>query len=119
MSTLASSPPRERIALDQVFTSLSHPIRRRILTTLAKHYPRTEDEFYPPELQPGDKELKSFKNKLHHNHLPHLEDAGFIEWDSESDAITRGPNFEAVEPLITLLNDHQEELPEDWPEPDE
>jgi hypothetical protein len=56
-----------------------------------------------------------FKARVHHKHLPLLEGSGFIEWDREADAITRGPKFEGIRPLIELMVDHQDELPEDWP----
>ena len=35
--------------------------------------------------------------------------------DHDADIITRGPNFEEVRPLIELMSNHQDELPEDWP----
>lgn len=43
------------------------------------------------------------KLRLYHVHLPLLEDAGLIEWNREDHAITRGENYEDVEPLIEFL----------------
>lgn len=115
MSTINGSPQTESITLDQLFTSLSHPSRRRILTTLAEQNPRDQTEFESPHFKSEDEELEQFRTTLYHNHLPHLARAGFIDWDRDSDIITRGPNFEEVRPLIDLMDDHQDELPEDWP----
>ncbi|WP_449272244.1 DUF7344 domain-containing protein [Haloprofundus halophilus] len=101
--------------LDQQFISLSHPTRRRILITLAEDNPRDVDEFERSDFTTEDGELEQFIVTLHHNHLPQLADAGFIDWDRESNTITRGPNFEEIRPLVTLIANHQEELPENWP----
>ncbi|QLD86426.1 GAF domain-containing protein [Natronomonas halophila] len=43
---------------------------------------------------------------LHHSHLPKLANAGYINWDSDADTISRGPNFFEVKPLIELLDDY-------------
>ncbi|MDG5775133.1 hypothetical protein QA599_01630 [Haloarculaceae archaeon H-GB1-1] len=105
----------EQATLDQVFTCLSNPTRRRILTTLAERNPRNQAEFEAPDFNPEDKELESFKTELYHKDLPRLSEAGFINWDRDTDTVTRGPNFEEIRPLIELMNNHQDELPDDWP----
>ena len=58
----------------------------------------------PESLQPG----------LFHVHLPELEAAGFVEWDPKTDAIEPGPRFEEVAPMLELLNDHADDLPNGW-----
>ncbi|MEF8936798.1 DUF7344 domain-containing protein [Halovenus amylolytica] len=55
------------------------------------------------------------KAALVHNHLPKLEEAGYIEWDRESGTIERGPEFDEIEPLLELIEEHSDELPYDWP----
>ena len=55
------------------------------------------------------------KAALVHNHLPKLEEAGYIEWDRESGTIEKGPEFDEIEPLLELIEEHSEELPQDWP----
>ena len=107
--------PADGATLDEIFRCLSHPTRRRILTRLAEHNPRHEDEFSTRGFDPDDRELTMFKTRIHHKHLPLLEKSGFLEWDREADVITRGPNFEEVRPLIDLMVNHQDELPEGWP----
>ena len=115
MTTTIKIPQTEDTTLDQLFTCLSHPTRRRLLTTLAVDNPRDEKEFESPDFKPEDQELELFIAQLYHKHFPHLEHAGYITWDRTSDTITRGPNFEEIRPLIELMNNHQDELPENWP----
>jgi DNA-binding transcriptional ArsR family regulator len=55
------------------------------------------------------------KAALVHNHLPKLEEAGYIEWDRESGTIEKGPEFDEIEPLLELIEEHSDELPHDWP----
>lgn len=53
--------------------------------------------------------------ELEHNHLPRLTEAGYVEWDRETGELSRGQNFEEIAPILTLLEDHADELPSDWP----
>ena len=52
---------------------------------------------------------------LEHEHLPKLAEAGYVEWDWETDEVTVGPAFEEVEPLLDLIERHADELPPGWP----
>lgn len=101
--------------LDQVFEILSHPYRRRILTMIDEHNPRDGDEFSMAELADPDSDLSVFTRELYHSHLPKLADAGYIEWDRETDVIRRGPRFNEIAPLVSLMQKHADELPADWP----
>ena len=40
---------------------------------------------------------------LNHVHLPRLEDYGLITWNQETDTVTKGPQFDEIEPLLTDL----------------
>ena len=115
MTTTNEASQTASTTLDQLFACLSHPTRRRILMTLATDNPRDDEEFESPDFKPEDEELELFRTQLYHQHLPHLEQGGYIAWDHDADIITRGPNFEEVRPLIELMSNHQDELPEDWP----
>lgn len=106
---------RGESGLDQMFSCLSDRTRRRVLTALAEHNPRKGEEFEPSDLTSGERDRDQFKMDLYHNHLPRLRDAGIIEWDRDSDTLTRGPRFDEIEPFLELLDDQQEEPPADWP----
>jgi len=53
--------------------------------------------------------------RLRHNHLPKLEQAGYIEWDQDTGSISEGPNFDEIKPMLELLETHADELPSGWP----
>ncbi|WP_254530436.1 helix-turn-helix domain-containing protein [Natrinema gelatinilyticum] len=101
-------------ALDELFEILSHPTRRRILSTLANRNPRDEEEFQTEAFTPDDDNLEQFLLQLSHLHLPKLAEAEFIDWNRETNTITRGSRFEEIQPLITLMQEHQDELPDGW-----
>ena len=101
--------------LNESFKALSHPRRRKMLTQLYDHNPREEDEFSKESLIGDGESADRVLLEIHHRHLPSLEEAGFITWDQEEDAIRRGPNFDEIAPLIELMNEHRDELPAGWP----
>jgi DNA-binding transcriptional ArsR family regulator len=101
--------------LDRMFDALKHPYRRRILELLNEHNPRDEDEFSVEELATEDDDLELLTTELYHVHLPKLVESGYVEWDEDDGVVRRGPNFEEIAPLLRLMSDHQDELPEGWP----
>ena len=107
--------PATKPTVDQLFTAFSHPTRRRILFALDERNPRDDKEFESPTFRAGDESFADLFQTLRHRHLPHLADAGYIEWDRDTNIVTRGPRFEEVEPLLRLIENHQDELPDDWP----
>jgi hypothetical protein len=106
-------------SLSELFEILSHESRRRILMAVGQNNPQDEDDIILESA--GDEQevdveiLEHVKLQLQHQHLPKLADAGLIDWDSESGTITRGPRFDEIEPLLKLMHDDQDELPDDWP----
>jgi hypothetical protein len=54
------------------------------------------------------------QSELVHSHLPKLEDMGYIEWDRDTGKIRKGPNWNEIAPLLELIHDHQDELPDGW-----
>jgi hypothetical protein len=99
------------ILLDDTFAALSHAYRRRILSLLARHGPEARFEIGDP-IRASDNQ--NIEITLHHNHLPKLDRIGFIEWDREANTIGRGFHFEEIKPVLELLIEHQEELPDEW-----
>lgn len=106
---------RGGVPLDTVFRVLSHPTRRRILTSLSEHQleptnPVTVDELTPAEYADGQ-----FHIKLYHTHLPHLDTAGFINWNPTTDTITPGPHYDTIHSVVTLLKTNDDRLSTGWP----
>jgi DNA-binding transcriptional ArsR family regulator len=93
---------------DKILETLTERQRRVVLILLKRGAVETEGDLL-------------FRNKdetkaaLVHNHLPKLEEAGYIEWDRESGTIEKGPEFDEIEPLLELIEEHSEELPYNWP----
>ena len=107
--------PGERDPLNTMFDVLRHGIRRHILVELADHNPRTEAEFEAEAFVADAGNPDSVNIELHHIHLPNLADAGFINWDAQTETITRGPRFSEIEPVLETFDDYQDSLPGDWP----
>ncbi len=117
MSITPMSTTDTQGSLDELFEILSHPVRRRILTALARANPRDEadESFSPDDFATEDDRLDAFLTSLHHVHLPKLEETGFIRWDQETGTIIRGPRYDEIAPLVELMITHEDELPGDWP----
>lgn len=49
--------------------------------------------------------------EMHHVHLPKLEDRGYVRWDRNAQLVTQGPQFGEIEPLLSSLRDHADDLP--------
>jgi GAF domain-containing protein len=86
--------------LDTVMDILSRQARRRILLTLVDD--TTENSVRALERAINEPNPRI---QLYHVHLPRLEQADYIEWDRDSNTITRGKNFSEVESLLGLLSE--------------
>ncbi|GAA0235854.1 hypothetical protein GCM10009000_059130 [Halobacterium noricense] len=58
----------------------------------------------------GDEEQTDQTIAMQHVHLPKLADHGFIDWDQDAQRVTRGPRFDEIEPLLTVLGENQDVL---------
>ncbi|MFB6079763.1 MAG: hypothetical protein ABEJ81_02000 [Haloferacaceae archaeon] len=58
---------------------------------------------------------EQIETELQRVHLPMLAEEGIIEWNRETGEISRGPNFDEIEPFLRLIEDHPDELPPFWP----
>ena len=112
---MANSITTTSDTLDESFDMLSHPFRRRILTRLHDRNPRDEASFSKDSDADETDDEERVKIEIHHRHLPKLADSGFIDWDREESVVRRGPCFDEIVPLIELMVNHQNELPEGWP----
>lgn len=105
---MATSRADESVELAQLVDTLGHPHLWQILTHLGVHAPRYGDEL--DEREPAFSS-DSLGADLFHDHLPKLDDAGFIDWNRTRGVVRRGPRFPEIAPLIGLLNVHWSGLP--------
>ena len=88
------------ISFDEMVDAVADIQRRKLLVALLAHNPHSD----------ALDRLVSMQQV----HLPKLADYGFIEWDKGEHEVMKGPNFDEIRPLLELLNDHEDELPDDW-----
>jgi DNA-binding transcriptional ArsR family regulator len=102
--------------LSNLFKILSDEHRRRVLIALARANPREDEIISLEEVadHQGDGSIAVLQQELYHCHLPKLNDARLIDWNRDNGNITRGPQFDEIEPFLTLMDEHQDELPADW-----
>jgi len=100
--------------MDEYFEALANGYRRRLLVALLDHNPQRDDVVEPEEIHEGEKALETLRLELYHTHLPRLEEAGFIRWNRDTHEVMKGPRFDEIRPLLELMRDHADELPDDW-----
>ncbi|WP_239642056.1 ArsR family transcriptional regulator [Natrinema versiforme] len=100
--------------IDEVFDTFANAQRRRLLIHMLEHNPEDDTKAYIGDMDVDDGELEELLMQMTHIHLPKLEADGFINWDKEEHVVTKGPNFDEIRPLVELLNNHEDELPNGW-----
>ena len=102
-------------SLDRFLNVLASKYRRRLLVALLEHNPQDdEDPQIPDDVHITDENLDDLMMQMSHVHLPKLEEAGFIEWDRDTNAIRKGGKFDEIRPLLELMRNHADELPDEW-----
>lgn len=94
--------------VDRAFEQLSSRYRRLILLLLKRGAVETVDDAIARTEREGNAEIA-----LVHTHLPKLAEFGYVEWNRDTRALSKGPHFEEIEPLIELIEENHEELPYD------
>lgn len=109
---------------DDIFDAMRHVQRRRLLVDLLEDGPQhvlelsrasremaeASDTFLEQYLS-SDLELEGVDDdllRLHHVHLPHLTEHGYVEWSRDAGLVRAGPRFDEVRPLLELLADRQQ-----------
>ncbi|MDG5820787.1 ArsR family transcriptional regulator [Natronococcus sp. A-GB7] len=111
MTEKRHSPP----SMDTVLNVLENQYRRRVLVALLEHNPQdAEDPKTPSDSELADEDLETLRIHMTHTHLPKLEVSGFIEWERDTNSIRKGPNFDEIQPLLELMQNHADELPDGW-----
>ena len=96
-----------------VFKALQNRYRRRLLVRLLEHNPQDPVDL-PDDVHTGEKQRELLVAELFHSHLPQLEELGFIGWERETNDVVKGPKFDEIRPLLELIRDHGDELPDGW-----
>lgn len=99
--------------LNSFLDLLASPYIRRLLMTLLEHSPEDEASI-PEDLASSDEELDELLTQITNIHLPKMEDSGVIEWDRENNVVRKGPMFDKLRPLLELIDENPEQLPDGW-----
>ena len=94
--------------------ALSNSYRRELLLALLEHNPQDDHDRDPLDIIDPPLEPEVLETELFHRHLPKLEEMGFIEWNRDTGEISKGPDWDDIEPVLRLLRDHRDELPPGW-----
>ncbi|MFC6716761.1 transcriptional regulator [Natrialbaceae archaeon GCM10025810] len=88
---------------DNAFNALAHEQRRTLLLDLLEHNPqgaKVESSTGHSVLTDAEQGIQV---AMYHSHLPKLEDYGYIEWDEDTNEISKGPQFDEIRPLLEFL----------------
>ena len=103
-------------SMDTVLNVLENRYRRRVLVALLERNPQEDDDPHiSSAVELADKDLETLRIHMTHTHLPKLEEPGFVEWDRDTNSIQQGPQFDEIRPLLELMQNHADELPDGWP----
>jgi len=97
-----------------LFDALANPYRRQLLVALLEHNPQDDDDQDPLNILVEGQEADDLETTMIHSHLPKLERGGFIEWDRDTNQISKGPKWDEIGPVLTLIHEHRDELPDGW-----
>jgi hypothetical protein len=101
------------LEFDDLLDALAHIQRRKLLVALLRHNPQNDESVVIDADESADEELQRLVG-MTHVHLPKLEAYGFINWNRDTNEVSKGPSFEEIRPLLELLETHEDELPADW-----
>ena len=99
--------------MDAQLDALGHVDRRRLLIALL-HAASEGDGTVELDQMASDTAERRLDVSMHHSHLPTLEAEGFVDTTEDDRAVTTGPRFEDIVPLLELLDANRDQLPDDW-----
>lgn len=99
---------------DQIFDALANEHRRRLLLALLHENPQDAIvESLPRDGDAGDANPEQrHRIQMYHAHLPKLEDDGFIEWNEDTNEVTKGPQFDEIRPLLHFVDGDTKTTPD-------
>lgn len=101
------------VKFDDLLDALGDVRRRKLLLALLDRDPYAD----PPLAVDGSGSgLEAVEDRvaMRHTHLPKLVEHGLVEWDRETHEVRKGPEFVEIRPMLELLDEHADELPEGW-----
>jgi hypothetical protein len=101
-------------AWETIVGALDDVTRRRLLVELLERPASGEAVRVPEDVHRGDREVEALRFDLYHVHLPLLESAGYVRWDRETHEVERGDSFDQVRPVLQVLHDSRDRLPDGW-----
>lgn len=90
--------PDAQLSPDDLLAALSDAQRRKLLDSLVADS--------PPDGAGRSGIVVEPDIAMRHTHLPKLADYGLIEWDEETDRVTKGPRFESANEILEALPAH-------------
>lgn len=100
--------------VNEVMDALSDGRRRKLLVALLDHGTLEVSPVGPGDAGSETNAVERIAT-MNHVHLPKLVEYRFVDWDGQSREVERGPRFDEIRPLLELLDDHEDELPVEWP----
>lgn len=111
------------VSTDDALQLIASQRRRRVLQALRdRSGTRVSIDDLVDELNESDGSTNHHTNGedsrtqivLTHTHLPRLEDHGVVTVDQSAGTVAQGPAFDAVEPVLAILQQHAADLPTDY-----
>lgn len=101
------------VEFDDALDALGDTRRRELLLTLLE---RGSYDDSPVVVDGSGSGLAAVEDgvAMRHIHLPKLADHGLVRWDRATHEVQRGPDFVEIRPMLELLDEHADELPEGW-----
>jgi hypothetical protein len=103
----------DQVRFDELLEALANGYRRELLLALLEHNPQDDDEPDPLDIHDSTEDAAS-QFDIFMYHLPMLDKLGIVEWNEETDEIVKGPDWDEFAPLLRLIEEHKDELPEEW-----
>lgn len=101
------------VPINDALDALDRPWRRKLLFALLDIEPSESsgiDAFGPAE----DSGPFEFGLEANGSHLSKLADYGFVDWNRDTHRVRKGRNFDDIRPLLELLVNHEDDLPDGW-----
>lgn len=84
-----------------VLAALAAEDRTRSITDLTRTIVREQRHADVDDVP--DETVEQIRSSLHHSHLPKLESAGLVEYDTETNHLERTDDFEDLQPHLSAI----------------